>query len=617
MKSRNRSVAVVQRVALLLGFCLVAIGCGGDTGGTDATTVDSGEVAVSDDGNGGSDGTSDDASGTGSAGSNEDAATATTAAPLEDASDGTVCIGDACDEQITTDEDDAPQPVAGGTLRVAVEAETDGLNPTANNFAVSAYIMGFSTLDPLFSVDSDGNWFPYLAEWGKPVGDGSSWQIKVREGISFHDGTPLNADALIANFEASLNDPVVSLAVRPNYPAENRYEKIDEFTLQYNLIRPSAHFPVNLIGQLGMIASPTWLAAVAEDENLNQRPVGTGPFKLESRTQDVSTKVVKNPNYWQGTDDIYLDGIEFFVTTDPALAAEQLAAGELDVVVTSNADATLTLRDAQNASSLENVYAEEDFVMLNTRAAPTDDIRVRQALTFATDRNAYHDLIGQGTRPLADSMYHPDLIWNNPDVVQEGNMAERAGPLVASYCADFPVNCSNGKVKVELQFSGPSTLQTRIMDVLSSGWEPFFEIERQQLPQDQHIVQTALGAFQVVTWRQFGFVDPDLEVFWLECATATGPITLNWVRVCDEGRDALLFEQRATTDEARRVEIMREIQAEMNKTYAYIFLTHTNWTVGFRNAVKNICGQTGPEGVLLLCNNQGAGFYHNVWIDEG
>ena len=72
---------------------------------------------------------------------------------------------------------------------------------------------------------------------------------------------------------------------------------------------------------------------------------------LESRTQDVSTKLVKNPDYWRGTDDIYLDAIEIFITTDTALAAEQVAAGELDLVVTSNADATLTLRGAENVST--------------------------------------------------------------------------------------------------------------------------------------------------------------------------------------------------------------------------------------------------------------------------
>ncbi len=598
MRSRTRPPMFGQILALLLALCLVAVACGGDDDG--GTGDDGGDVAVGDGGGGGDD----------------DGAPTTTAAPVEDVIEGNVCIGDACDEASTGD-DEVPQPVPGGTLRIAVEAETDGLNPTANNFAVSAYTMGFTIFDPLFYIDRDGNWFPFLAESATSIGDGSSWQVKVREGITFHDGTPLNADALIANFEAAITDPIISLAIVPNYTSENRVEKIDDLTVQYNLIRPSAHFPVNLTSQLGMMASPAWLAAAAENDSLNQAPVGTGPFMLESRNQDVSTKVVKNPDYWRGTDDIYLDAIEFFITTDTALAAEQMGAGDLDVVVTSNSDATLTLRDADGVSTFENLYSAENFVMMNTRAAPTDDIRVRQALTFATDRQAYHDLIGQGTMPLADSMYHPDLIWNNADVVQEGNMGDRAGPLVDAYCADFPGNCSNGKVKIELQFSGPSTLQDRIMDVLSAGWEPYFEVERQQLPQDQHILQTAIGQFQVVTWRQFGSIEPDNEVVWLECATATGGITLNWVRLCSEDRDALLFEQRATTDLDRRVEIMQEIQSEIQSTYTYIFLTHTNWTVGFRNAVKNICGQTGPDDIVLVCNNEGRGFYHNVWIDEG
>ena len=606
MKSRTRPTMIAQLIALLLALSLVAVACGGDDdGGTDGGD---GEVAVGGDDDGGTDG------GDGDDGDDGDTPS-TTAAPVEDVTEGNVCVGDACDEP--TGDDEGPQPVSGGTLRIAVEAETDGLNPAANNFAVAAYTMGFAMFDPLFSIDKDGNWFPFLAESAAPVGDGSSWQVTVREGITFHDGTPLNADALIANFEAAITDPIISLAIKPSYPETNRYEKIDDLTLQYNLIRPSAHFPVNLTSQLGMVASPTWLEAAAADDSLNQSPVGTGPFMIESRTQDVSTRMVKNPDYWRGTDDIYLDAIEVFITTDTALAAEQLAAGDLDLLVTSNADATLTLLDAEGVSTFQNLYSGENFVMLNTRAAPMDDIRVRQAITFATDRKAYEDLIAQNTGPLADSMYHPDLIWNNPDVVQEGNMPERAGPLVDSYCAEFSENCSNGKVKIELQFSGPSTLQTRTMDVLSAGWDPYFEITRQQLPQDQHILQTAIGQFQVVTWRQFGAVDPDNEVVWLECATATGGITLNWVRLCNEDRDALLFEQRATADLDRRVEIMREIQDEIQSTYSYIFLTHTNWTVGFRNAVKNVCGQTGPGGVVLVCNNQGRGFYHNVWIDEG
>ena len=154
---------------------------------------------------------------------------------------------------------------------------------------------------------------------------------------------------------------------------------------------------------------------------MDQMPVGQGPFQIVSRAQDDRTVVERNEDYWQGTDNVYLDGIEFLPITDTAIAAERVAAGDVDLVVTSNPDAILTLRDADSVSTIENIFSSENDIMMNTRAAPFDDIRARQALTYASDREGYASLIGQGTSPMADSIFHPDLIWNNPDVVQEGN----------------------------------------------------------------------------------------------------------------------------------------------------------------------------------------------------
>jgi hypothetical protein len=79
----------------------------------------------------------------------------------------------------------------------------------------------------------------------------------------------------------------------------------------------------------------------------------------------------------------------------------------------------------------------------------------------------------------------------------------------------------------------------------------------------------------------------------------------------------LLYAQRATDDLDARVEMWREIQVEMNESYAYIFTTHANWTIGFGDRVNNLCGQTGPGGETLFCNNQGRMFFHNVWLGEG
>ena len=589
MTSRSRRTTLAKLLAALLAFTMIAAACGGGDDGDGGTDAAGGEE------NGGG----EESSGGEGEGEGEGESVAPTITEPE------------------AEETPVEEIQRGGVLRVATEADGDGLNPVANNFAVSAYLMAFPMFDPLFAFDSDGNWFPFLAESATQIEGTTSWQIKLREGVMFHDGTEMTADDMIAAFEAQLADPIISLAVAPSYPAENRIEKIDDYTVQYNLLRETAHFPVNLTSQLGMIPPASWITAAADDPSMDQMPIGQGPFQIVSRTQDDKTVLERFDGYWQGTDNIYLDGIEFSPITDTAIAAERVAAGDIDIQITSTPDAILTLRDSDTVNTIENLFSGENDIMMNTRAAPFDDIRARQALTFAADRDSYAALITQGTSPMADSMFHPDLIWNNPDVVQEGNMPELAGPLVEAYCADVPDSCTDGKINMELQYSGPSVSQTRIADILTAGWEPYFNVTEQELLQDAHILEVATGAFQVVTWRQFGAVDPDNEVVWLECATAEGFITLNWVRWCNPERDALLYEQRATSDLDRRVEIWQEIQAEMNESYAYIFTTHANWTVGFTDRVNNLCGQMGPGGETMFCNNQGRQFFHNVWLSEG
>ncbi len=507
-----------------------------------------------------------------------------------------------------------PEPQFGGTLRVGVEAEGDGLNPAANNFAVSAYVMTYPVFDPVAYWDTSGRWIPYLAESFTPIGDASSWEMKLREGVRFHDGTTLDSADALATFEAQLADPIISLAVRPAFVADNPIELVDDLTVRYNLVEPSAHFPQQITSQLGMILPSEWLERALGDPNLNQMPVGTGPFMIESRVLDEKTVLVRNADYWAADiTDIYLDRIEVYPITDTVIAAERVAAGDLDLMVTSNADAILTLRGSEGVQTIENVRSSEDFAMMNTEMPPFDDVRARQALTFATDRDSYVEFIRQGTAPPADTMFHPDLIWHNPDVKQETNMPDEAGPLVAAYCADHPGNCTDGKIDIELQYSGPSVAQTRIADLLIDGWEPYFNVTEQELLQDNHILEVALGQFEVVTWRQFGAVDPDNDVLWIECR-AISFISLNWPRDCDEERDALMYEQRASTDLDRRVEIWHQIQQDLKDSYTYIFFNHANWTIGAGDHVHNICGQTSPDGVELFCNNQGRVQLHQVWL---
>ena len=118
--------------------------------------------------------------------------------------------------------------------------------------------------------------------------------MKLREGIRFHDGTELDADDVVATFEAQLADPIISLAFKPGFDPDEPYRKIDDYTVEYRGVRPSARLPNYFASQLGMILPSEWLGRALADSPLNQMPVGT-VFMIESRVQDEKTVLVRNP----------------------------------------------------------------------------------------------------------------------------------------------------------------------------------------------------------------------------------------------------------------------------------------------------------------------------------
>ena len=225
-------------------------------------------------------GSGDDATGEGQA-TGDSAMVAEDAAQEPGADDGRLVAP--VDTTTTAPASTEPVPQSGGTLRVAVEAESDGLNPAANNLAVPGYAMAYPMFDPLAYFDAEGNWIPYLAESFTRIDDGAVWHMKLREGVRFHDGTELDADDVIATVTAQLADPVLSLVYRNTIDADQFIRKLDRYTLELRLANPSARFPLAFTGQLGMVLPSEWLERAAADPVLNQTPVGQGPFMIESR----------------------------------------------------------------------------------------------------------------------------------------------------------------------------------------------------------------------------------------------------------------------------------------------------------------------------------------------
>ena len=509
----------------------------------------------------------------------------------------------------------------GGTLRLGVEAETDGLNPTVNRFAVSATQMAHAVFDSLSIWDeTNSRAVPWLAESFTPSDDLMTWDVKLRPGITFHDGTPLTSEAVLLGFQRQMADPLISLALKPSYlpddPDTEAYEPaevIDELTTRFHLIRPVSDFARYVTGQLGYVASPTWIRAAMDDPTLNQAPVGTGPFRFDSRTQDQMTRFVRNDDWWNG--DVYLDAVEFYVYTDTVIAADALTVGDLDGMHTSNVDAILVLRDDADIVRIESDHGAENFGMLNTAGAPFDDIRARKALTYAAARQDYLEFIGQGLLRPADSWFPPGSPYHDPDLVQEGDSPDLATPLVAELCADKPDYCTDGRIDMEFQYSGPSVVQDRVYDLFTEGWSDHFNITKDMLLQDDHITQVAFGLWDFVTWRQMGSPDPDNDVTWLNCG-AIGALSLNWPRYCDPARDELMYTQRGSVDQAERQAIWKEVSRMVRDDYTYILLSHTLWANGFAPNVKNVCGALSPDGVRLMCTVNGWHLTHQIWMED-
>ena len=525
---------------------------------------------------------------------------------------------------VTLPPDDDADSIFGGTLRYGLEADVNGLNPTASALSAPGLLMSNAVFDTLAVYNDTNVSVPHLAESFTASDDLMTWTMKLREGILFHDGTPLNAEAVLVNFNTQRSDPLVGLAILPFFPADaTAATVIDDLTIEFKVNFPIADFGSIVTGQLGMVASPTWLAAAKEDPTLNQAPVGTGPFIFDSRSEDSVTRFVRNEDWWGG--DVYLDAVEFYPVTDGDDRNDLLFNGDLDALQTTNQASIIDLIDDGSVQNVIDDTGEESFAMMNTAIPPFDDIRARQALAYASPIEEYVELIGLGVSRRASQRFTPESINFNPDLVQVGNDPDTAIALVAEYCAERgeetnpllgTTTCTDGKINIELQWSGPSVVQTRIAELLDEAWSVGFNVTFQELPQDGHILQTAIGQYNVNTWRQFGAPDVWSDNVWLLCATINpAGLSLNWPRNCDEQRDALLFQATATADLEARAEILKQAEALINQAYTYIFFTHTTWVNSFAENVRGVCDHESASGAKMRCSVGGRTWLSSVWME--
>ncbi|HWJ67159.1 MAG TPA: ABC transporter substrate-binding protein [Nocardioides sp.] len=350
-------------------------------------------------------------------------------------------------------DEDAGDPVKGGTLTVAEYAEIRSLNPTESyaNGAVGGSAMA-AVYDTLTRYDFEsGTWEPQLAE-SLTSDDKVTWTLALREGVTFSDGTPLDADAVIGSIE--LYTSRYAYQSLQLLGQQTKMRKVDDLTVEFTHRSPWATFPAMLAGGPGMIMAP---AAYANPEKFE--PIGAGPFELEKYAPAEELVLAARDDYWNGAP--YLDKLRFVWLGADDAKMQSMDAGEADAAFIRSAPVVEKARK-DGYSGMMLVVGMGSQIAINMREGrPGEDERVRKAIQLAFDNEAYLERASQGAGLPSKSIFAETSPWSTgvevpavdreaaADLVEEARADGFDGKLDYLVGAD-PLS-QNAAVQVEAQ----------------------------------------------------------------------------------------------------------------------------------------------------------------------
>jgi peptide/nickel transport system substrate-binding protein len=299
------------------------------------------------------------------------------------------------DAQVTSGE-----PVAGGTVQLIQMAEPTSLDPTAlRNIASSHAVVGNALFGQLVVNGADDELEYKLAESLESADGGLNWVLTLRDGLKYSDGSPMTAEDVKINWERHLDETLGSRdAETAGYITSM---SADGQELSFELEEPVANFPRSIMwGALNWIAQPAALEAGAEA--FNENPVGAGPFKLESWTRSGPMKLVKNPEYYDQPKP-YLDELVLTANTDENQRFNTVKSGAADVVISSS-PAILNRGVADGLETLSAGLSGGVTMEINSRIAPFDDVRARQAVAKAIDLEAVNQAAYEGAAEVPTTL---------------------------------------------------------------------------------------------------------------------------------------------------------------------------------------------------------------------
>jgi peptide/nickel transport system substrate-binding protein len=449
----------------------------------------------------------------------------------------------------------------GGSITVGLELDIPGFDPLkVGVFDTSAETAAAAIFDTLTMLDDKGQPQPKLALSWTHSDDFKTWTFKLRPGVKFQDGTPFNAEAAKANFDRQ-KDPANKCRCAFYIAYVHDVQAPDELTLVYNLNDPQVNLPalMTLQSSNNVVQSPTAWKTKGDDYSRN--PVGTGPYILKSWTAGDRMVLERNPDYWNKGHP-HLDRIVLKPLPDAQSRFASLQSGEVDIVWDDEADADSIQKAQKDPKLTVHSYAGSGAAVnaINTKAAPLDDVRVRQALVMAIDRKKWSQALTNGLARPATNPYGDGSWVKCKDDGALPYDVEKAKAFIKDY----------GK-PVDFKMIVTATPRGRANgQVLQQFWKQIgANMEIEQIDQASFPPRAFMREFQIIGWRIVDLADPDPQMY---ANFHTGsPVAL--ANYSNPELDHLLEHARTIPDVASRTEDYCAISRLINKEAIWF------WTV--------------------------------------
>ncbi len=483
-------------------------------------------------------------------------------------------------------------------------------------------------LETLTVVLPDGSTAPWLAERVEPNPSMLNWTVTIREGVKFTDGAPVTAHVIKEGYEEFQKKGEVTRGLLRDARI-NAVRVLDEYRLMIDLTEPNPALDVVLSGPIGRVFSTQ--SAIADPAAFLRRPVGTGPYIIESWEVGEPAVLVANQNYWRNDADgvslPYLDRLVFRHVANESERIESVRSRDAQFAYTRSALAIERARDLE----LTVVSRNEDnigVVLFNTLQAPVDDVRVRQALQLSTNQELLiKSSIGAGAGQPATQWFAPESRWWSGLAAEKWpvtNTAE-AKELLVAYVNDTDRSdrlATGSKISVTLQCTDDIHLSAMTRELVRQ-WEATGLVEVQvETVTRNALIQRVLGSvtdrpgfsgdFVATCWRVGGESDPAMMFTPLFGPVRTSP--LNVTNLHDETLTALVELLHSSSIETVRQAAVEQLMLAIVERMPMIYLAHSQSALIGHGGTEGLGSWLLPDGAVVLGQVAGVGRWAEVWL---